>query len=130
MVALVAARLGSHSSLLALWRPAAGGPWSVSPPLGAGRLVSSAVGATGALTVLSGSGGRARPESVAGPGRPWVELPVVPAGTATLSPVADGSLDAFAVDGSGLRIFGLAPGATSWRPVQSMTVPVSYGSSG
>ena len=75
-------------------------------------------GGPGALTVLSGSGGPARPESVAGPGRPWVALPAVPAGTATLSPVADGSVDAFAVDGSGLRIFRLPRGhLLAARPV-------------
>ncbi len=54
-------------------------------------VLASAVGASGQQLVLLKRGGSSDLlEETAGPDRPWVELPVPPAGTVTVSPLADG----------------------------------------
>jgi hypothetical protein len=68
-------------------------------------------------------------EEAAGAGQPWQRLPAPPPGTGTVSLQADGSIDAFTVAGSTLRIFTLALNATSWAPSQKLSVPIAYGSS-
>jgi hypothetical protein len=47
----------------------------------------------------------------------------------TLAPLASGTIAAFSVSGSHLRIFNLAAGQTAWTLSQSMDVPIAYGSS-
>jgi hypothetical protein len=46
-----------------------------------------------------------------------------------LALIGDGSVDAFSVNGSGLRIFTVAPRQSTWALTQSLNVPLAYGSS-
>jgi hypothetical protein len=118
--------------LLGLWRSATG-TWTESLPLILGRapaVRASALGATGQqLVFIEEQGERAVLEEAAGPGQPWQRLPAPPSGTGTVSVQADGSIDAFSVDGSKLRIFTLALNGTSWSLSQKLNVPIAYGSS-
>ena len=118
--------------LLGLWRSATG-TWTESLPVILGRapaVRASALGATGQqLVFIEEQGERAVLEEAAGPGQPWQRLPAPPSGTGTVSVQADGSIDAFSVDGSKLRIFTLALNGTSWSLSQKLNVPIAYGSS-
>ncbi len=129
-VALVAAAPGDGSSLVGLW--GTHGSWSLSPPLPLGRsasVVSTALGADGSILALVARPGGTVTEEVAGPGRPWTTLPSPPVGTATIAAGGNGSIDAFAVDASELRVFTLDAGAPSFVLTQTVTVPIAYGSS-
>jgi len=118
--------------LVGLWRSATG-TWTESLPLTLGRtptVRASALGSTGQqLVFIEEQGKHAVLEGAAGPGQPWRRLPVPPSGTGTVSVQSDGSIDAFSVDGSKLRIFTLAPNGTSWSLSQKLNVPIAYGSS-
>jgi hypothetical protein len=122
-VALVA----SGSQLYAAWDTASG--WSASAPLAAGSVeASGSLGADGAWVLLSGH----RAAAIGGPGQPWRSLPTVPAGTTVLAPGPDGAVDALAVGGSQLdklTVWRLAPSSTGWSRVQTIDVPVQFGSS-
>jgi hypothetical protein len=129
--ALVAARTRRGTSLVALWR-SAGGPWTVSTPLRVGpheTLLSTGVDADGRELVLFGSPDRRATPAVISPGGSWMRLPAPPAGTVTLVPMSDGSVDAFGVTGSALRVYALAQGSSAWVRSQSMEVPIVYGTS-
>jgi hypothetical protein len=129
--ALVVEQRRHQTGLLGLWSSAAGS-WNRSLPLPLGAsttVLSSAVGATGQQLVLLGrTGSGAVVEETAGPGRPWLELPTPPAGTATVVPLADGGADAFSVSGSRLSVFTLSSQG-DWVRTQRMNVPIAYGSS-
>ncbi len=118
--------------LLGVWGSATGS-WSESSRLalgGAPALRASAVGASGQqLVVVAERGKPAMLEEAVGPAQPWRRLPTPPTGAQTVSILADGSINAFSVDGSRLRIFTLAPNGVSWSPSQTMDVPIAYGSS-
>lgn len=130
--ALVAAAVAGHSVLLGLWR-ATDGTWSESPPLSVGpteQMLATAIGLNGEqLVLLSKPGTTGVVEVASGPGRGWSTLASPPAGTVTLALVGDGSVDAFSVNGSRLRIFTVAPLQSTWALSQSMNVPIAYGSS-
>jgi hypothetical protein len=130
--ALVAAAAAGHSDLLGLWRAPAGA-WSASAPLAVGpaqRILATAVGLNGELLVLlSKPGTNGELEVASGSGLGWTALASPPAGTVTLALLGDGSVDAFSVNGSGLRIFTVAPHQSTWVLSQSMNVPLAYGSS-
>jgi hypothetical protein len=130
--ALVAAAAAGHSDLLGLWRSPAGA-WSDSLPLQVGptqRILATAVGLDGEQSVfLSKPGTNGELEVASGPGLSWTALASPPAGTVTLALLGDGSVDAFSVNGSRLRIFTMAPHQLTWAPSQSMNVPIAYGSS-
>ena len=130
--ALVAEEHHDRTGLLGLWSSATG-TWTQTLPLplgGSTTVLASAVGASGQQLVLLKRGGSSDVlEETAGPDRPWVELPVPPAGTVTVSPLADGDTDAFSVAGSRLRVFTLTPQGGQWVLSQRMNVPIAYGSS-
>jgi hypothetical protein len=124
-LALVRAKAG----LTALW-DATG--WTASAPLPVtGAVTTSSISTVGTLAgggawVLQ-PGGRAA--TIGGPGQQWLLLPPVPARTSVLSSGPNGAVDALAVSGVTLTVWRLARAATVWTPIQSMTVPVQYGSS-
>jgi len=128
---VVGARRGG-AAVVALWLSATG-TWSQSPALsvGAGRpVLSSAVADGGEQVVLLGqrpSG--AEVETVAVPGLRWTRVADPPPGTRTVAPSGNGSIAAFAVHGSELRVFTLSPGAHVWALTQRMSVDIAYGSS-
>jgi hypothetical protein len=132
--ALVMARSARGSDLLALWQSASG-TWSASAPLPlpAGASVGSAAnGIGGVVTVLAAS-----TAYQVFPGRPWVRLLSLPAGTVAIASTipattvyAAADADAFVVHGAELRVFALTPSGGTWALVQTTQVPLAYGSSG
>jgi hypothetical protein len=130
--ALVAAAAAGRTVLLGMWRATAG-TWSDSRPLPVGptqRVLASAIGASGQqLVFLSKRGTNGVLEVASGPGLGWTALASPPAGTVTVALMGGGSVAAFSVNGSRLRVFTVtAPGET-WTLSQSMNVPLAYGSS-
>ncbi len=147
------------SGLSALWRgmPSANTAqpgqtsWSASPALpvsgpiiASGALAGSAPAAgpgalagfgapagTGAWVLLPGG----RAATISAPAQttsalpPWLLLPPVPAHTTTLASGPDGAVDALAVSGATLTVWRLASGSAVWSRVQTITVPLQYGSS-
>jgi hypothetical protein len=126
--------------LYAAWDTASG--WPVSAPLAAGSVVASgSLGPDGAWVLLPGR----HAATIAGPGQPWRSLAVVPAGTSVLAAGPGGSVDALAVSGAKLTVWRLggdgsdssgdagggagAGAATAWSAIQTISVPVQYGSS-
>ncbi len=93
------------------------------------RLVSSGLSADGGLVVLLNDKGRTLIE-VSGIGSGgWAGLPTPAARTAVIAFDASGNMDAIAVNGSKLNVFRLDTGSFSWYSIQSIQVPIQYGSS-
>jgi hypothetical protein len=130
--ALAAAAAGGRTVLLGLWR-ASTGAWSESPPLSLGRtqrVLATAIGVSGEqLVFLSKPGTNGELELASGPGHHWTALASPPEGTMTLALLGNGTVDAFSVNGTRLRIFTLAPNQSMWALSQSINVPIAYGSS-
>jgi hypothetical protein len=126
------ALLRSSAGLFALWETQAKGAkdpeWTASAPLlVTGTPVSSGWLASSGIWVLLPGGTAA---VITGPGASWRTLPRVPARTSVLASGPDGAIDALAVSGSTLTVWRLEPSASRWTRVQSMSVPIQYGSSG
>jgi hypothetical protein len=92
---------------------------------GGGVVAAGSLAADGAWVLLPGH----RAATVAGPGQSWRSLPAVPAGTAVLAAGPGGAVDALAVSGSNLTAWRLAGAAAAWSKIQTIDVPVQYGSS-
>ncbi len=136
--ALVQATVINQRSLVALWQTASG--WSDSAPLvlpRGERVAATSVGVDGTLGVLARTNHGLAAEDI-GPGGSWDHLPAPPAGTVALAPVAPigsssigtAAMDAFTASGTMLSVYALTPSATSWAPMQTIRVPLAYGSSG
>jgi hypothetical protein len=120
---LVSATDGASHQLFAEWGSPAGAGWTFSAPLPADEPMASGTGTGGATWVLL-PGGRAATISRGGG---WQSLPAPPAGTVTLAPGAGGQLDALAAKGSDFTAWRLT--GNGWDKVQTMNVPIQYGSS-
>jgi hypothetical protein len=119
--------VANGSRLYAAWDTGSG--WQVSAPLAVGSVEASGSLARGGAWVLL-PGGRAA--TIAGPGQPWRSLPAVPQGTSVLAAGPGGSVDALTVSGSQsdkLTVWRLAGSAAAWSRVQTMNVPIQFGSS-
>ena len=134
-------------SLFAAWTGDGGGHWTLSPPLPiTGASVASVAfgpasstgaggqGPGGAVGVLL-SDGRASTNS--GAGGAWQSQPATPPRIAVLAFPQAGPLEALAANGSTLTVWQLAAtgktaGGTAgkWATVQTIKVPIAYGSSG
>jgi hypothetical protein len=127
--ALIQTGTGPEASLLGAWSAGHGGRWAVSSPirLHGARLASASFGPGGAVSLLL-TGNRG--EAITGTGAAWRSLPVLPAGTATLTAGPSGGLDALAVHRTRLTVWQLGPGSAGWRVTQAMNVPIQFGSSG
>jgi hypothetical protein len=127
--ALLAAGTGATAHLLAATSADSGAHWALSPPLrlADGGLTSASFGPAGTATVILASG---HAEAIAAATGHWQPLPALPPGTATLAPGATDGWDALAVHQSKLTVWHLAPGGTTWSTIQTMKVPIQYGSSG
>jgi len=117
--------VASGTRLYAAWDTATG--WPVSAALTASGVVASGSLAPGGAWVLLP--GR-RAATITGPGQPWRSVPAVPAGTAVLAAGPGGAVDALAVSGGKLTVWRLAAAAAGWSKIQTINVPVQYGSSG
>lgn len=126
------ALLRSSSGLVALWDARAKGArdpvWTASAPLPVtGTPASSGwLASSGAWVLLPGGGAAV----ITGPGASWRTLPRAPARTAVLASGPRGAIDALAVSGPALTVWRFGPRAPRWTRVQSMSVPIQYGSSG
>ena len=135
--ALVLAAQAGHRALFVV-TDAASGHWSVSSPLtlGSGSSVrASAVQSGGALSVVTGSKRDPSVSQINTDGT-WTTLPPPPAGTLALAwvlptavPFGGPTLDAFTVDGTELHVYALTPAGIKWVAVQTLQVPLAYGSS-
>ena len=135
---LVWAQRGRHRWLVGLWQTGSS-PWTASAPLPvpAGSDVrSTSIDAQGGFSVLIGAGRALLALGSAGPAA-WTRYPVPPRGTVALAPpppttsTSSGAwgLDAFAVHGSTLDVYALTPAGAAWTKVQTIEVPLTYGSS-
>ncbi|HEY6473799.1 MAG TPA: hypothetical protein VIY26_12975 [Acidimicrobiales bacterium] len=137
--ALVMAAQGGHRALFVLTDDGAG-HWKASSPrqIPANSAVrASAVELGGAFSVLAGSKRTASVAEVNTDGS-WTSLPAPPKDTLGLAWVLPGSvsfgglsLDAFTVvNGTELHVYALTPAGIKWVLVQTLQVPLAYGSSG
>jgi hypothetical protein len=127
-VALLQADNGSRSELAAAWLYQRG-RWMLSPVLSlAGSAVrTTAFGSSGAVAVVL-SGGRG--EILSGPGGSWRQTPPVPAGrTVTIALPGVGLADALAASAGTLTVWRLGGSGDGWTEVQTLKVPIQYGSS-
>jgi hypothetical protein len=135
--------------LSALWRgfgwyayaPASGPTnWTTSAALpvsgsvtASGMLAGPAPYDTAGAWVLLSDGRAATisaPGTASGAAPRWVPLPALPAHAAVLASGPDGAVDALTVSGAAVTVWRLALHATAWSSVQTITVPIQYGSSG
>ncbi len=127
-LALLAAGSGRAPRLLAAWSTDSGGHWALSPPLplNGAAVTSTSFGASGATAVvLTGNRG----EIITSAGGHWQTLPALPPGTVTL-PAGPGAISALAVHRARLTIWQPSPGGATWLKVQTIDVPIRFGSSG
>ena len=130
--ALLAADEHGTTSLIASWQGTAGRPWAVSPalPLAAGtHLLASGSGPGNTWFVVVADNGQARAEVNSGPGSSWQTLSSLPAATASIAFEPDGRIDAFVVNDAHLSIWRLSTETSTWTKVQSLVVPIAFGSS-
>jgi hypothetical protein len=125
-IALLRAGAGGDASLLAAWT-SDGTRWTVSAPLavGTGQVAASGTGSGGAAWLLLTDG---RAYAVSGPGGAWRRLPSPPPGTAALATGPGDAFEALAAAGGNLTVYRLSP-AVAWDKLQTLSVPIQYGSS-
>jgi len=116
------ALLRAGSRIVAAWYD--GTRWSVSAPLPATTLTSTAIGPGGCIgVILNGSHGA----TLAGPGAAWHVLPALPKWAVTLALGSSGQVDAIAAHGGTFWDWRLAP--AGWSLAQTIHVDIPYGSS-
>jgi hypothetical protein len=117
------ALLRAGSRIVAAWYD--GTRWTVSAPLPATTLKSTAIGPGGSVgVILNGRHGA----TLAGPGAAWHALPALPKWAATLALGSSGQVDAIGVNGGTFWDWRLAP--AGWSLAQKIHVDIPYGSSG
>jgi len=106
--------------------------WGASAPLpvtgavtASGELAGATPAADGAWVLLPGG----RAATIGGPGQQWLLLPPVPAAAKVLASGPNGAVDALAVSGATLTVWRLPHAATVWTKLQTIAVPIQYGSS-
>lgn len=134
----------AKAGLTALWSGWVGyAPLASSPPPAVGGLrsaplpVTSTVTASGELvssTPVAGDGAwillpGGRAATISGPGKQWLLLPPVPAGVKVLASGPNGAVDALTTSGATLTVWRLARAATVWTKIQTIAVPIQFGSS-
>jgi hypothetical protein len=116
------ALLRAGTRIVAAWYD--GSRWTVSAPLAATTLTSTAIGPGGCIgVILNGSHGA----TLAGPGAAWHALPALPKWAATLALGSSGEVDAIAAKGGTFADWRLA--AAGWSLAQKIHVDIPYGSS-
>jgi hypothetical protein len=130
--ALVAATTGSTTNLIGV-AGNGGGSWSRSSPLPLvprSRVVSTGVEPGGGFVVLtSRPDGRPALDMETGAGGRWRALPAPPPGTAAATVDADGVVDALSESLVQLTDWRLDVSARIWRKIETVTVPIQFGSS-
>jgi len=101
--------------------------WRASAPLPTtGQIAASGTLVDGGVWVLL-PGGQAA--TIDGPGQQWLLLPPLPAAAKVLASGPGSAIDALAVSGAKVTVWQLAKEATLWAKVQTISVPIQYGSS-
>ena len=122
LVALLQAGTGPDASVLAAWYD--GGRWTLSAPLRAPTVRSTALGPDGSLGIILNATHAA---TLAGPGGSWRALPALPQWAATLALGTSGQVDAIAAHAGTFTDWRLAP--SGWSEQQTIHVTIPYGSS-
>jgi hypothetical protein len=120
-------------NLFAGWVSPSEDDWTLSEPLLLGahdQVVASGVGAGGSQFVLLRSGSSTRAEVISGPSSAWRSLSPLPPGTATIATEPAGQIVALSVSDTRLTVWKQDSNGSGWKAVQSMTVPIAFGSSG
>ncbi len=127
--ALIRAGVGRTSRLYGARSTDGLATWSVSSPLAEpGGLVSTGVSAAAQLIAVI-QRGSTRSAAVLGPsGSAWQQLAPLPAGTVAVAASPGGGYSALIAHSSTLDVD--LSGKTGWRHVQTLDVPIQYGSSG
>ena len=129
--ALVVAGEGANARVVALWSANGLRTWTVSAgrSLDGGVLLSTGttVGA-GFVIAIKGTDGSRSASDIAASGTEWQSLARLPTGTASVTGTPEGGYDALVSQQSTLVVYALA--GTGWGRVQSLRVPIQYGSSG
>ncbi len=130
--ALLLAGSGARSVVAAAWLGKSG-RWTMSASLALGdaSVSTTAFGAAGGVGIVLSSG---RAEILPAPGSSWTLTPPVPAGNAvTIAMPGGGVTQALEATGGTLTVWQLGKGqspAGAWTKVQTVKVPIQYGSSG
>ena len=120
------ALLRAGPSIVAAWYN--GSRWTVSAPLHAETLSSTAIGPGGSVGVILNANHGA---TLAGPGAAWHALPALPRWAATLALGSSGRVDAIAARSGTFWDWRLAAaGPAGWSLAQTVHVEIPYGSSG
>jgi hypothetical protein len=128
VTAVLQAGVGHDASVLVGWLYSHG-QWTLSRPLplGGAAVTSAAIGLSGAVAIATATRAAA---FISSTGRAWRTLPRLPVGTVTLAIGTSGTVQALAVSRSTLLVWQQAHGGQVWSRVQTMKVPIQYGSSG
>jgi len=130
--ALVAAKTGSTTSLIGV-AGNGGGSWSRSSSLPLdpqSRVMSTGVEPGGGFVVLtSRPHGRPALDMEEGVGGGWRSLPAPPPGTAAVAVGTDGVVDALSESLVQLTDWRLDASARTWSKIETVTVPIQFGSS-
>ncbi len=123
---------GHHKRLLVSWTQN-GSSWHTSSPL---RLAANAepvsygpAGGSDLFVLVRMPDGSTRAYLDSAQAASWRSLPPPPAGTATLASGPGASLDALGAAGTMLHISTLTPAAAAWSEIQTLHVPIEFGSS-
>jgi len=122
LVALLQAGTGPGAGITAAWYD--GGRWTLSAPLRAPAVRSTAIGPDGSVGIILNA---TRAATLAGPGASWHALPALPRWAATLALGPAGQVDAIAAHGGTFTDWRLAP--AGWSSAQTIKVTIPYGSS-
>ena len=136
---LVSATSGTRKWLDVLSQTEGAG-WTASTPFALpahAEVRATSLDPDGHVAALLRTGHKAVAVGGSGRGGGWARYPSPPQGTVALAPAPPGtftsysawSLDAFIVHGTVLDVYAQIPAGAAWAKVQSLTVPLSYGSS-
>jgi hypothetical protein len=124
--------VGHTTTVVAAWQMGKAGQWLLSPSLtipGSGELLATGAGPGGRQFVLVRDAGTERAEVIGGPSARWQALAALPSRTATIAFLPNGEVDSLSVDDTSLSVWRLGANGKGWAKVQSLTVPIAFGSS-
>lgn len=131
--AILAARTGTGTSLLAAWSADGGTHWQLSPALPAPAQATTA-GKPSLSIWADGSAGLVLPDGsgavIGWQSAGWRALPSLPARTATLALGPSGELQALSVRAGTMTVWQLDAGSSHWTLGQAVGAAIPYGSSG
>ena len=130
--ALVVVQGRSGAGVMSLSR-SVGGSWSTSAvvPMRRGdRIASTGVEPGGGFVVLfSGPRGSSVLDTETGPAGAWQQLPAPPPASAAVAVGAGGAVDALTVASTVLTDWRLGASTRTWSKIDTVTVPIQFGSS-